>query len=369
MLQILASDIARIPDCLLEKKDPIVLYGAGNRGREIFAALRRSGHQVRAFIDRNARPGQQLHGIPVVPLKNELGLHGLPVIITVHNRDVNIQEIKNQLAAEKFDRVFSLVDVYDYFVKELGDKFWLTDRTYYLSREREIERGAGIWADEKSKNLYESVLQYRMTGNCAGLPSPDPGQYLPTDVPRWNEPVRLIDAGAYDGDTIRSFVESDYEIESIAAFEADSANFSKLAERVRSLQTKRPIRFVLLPCGIWSKTQAVSFDSGLGEASRLVDAKGHNGSYVQCVSIDDALQNFDPTLIKMDIEGAEISALKGAAKTIRERRPGLAISVYHRPSDIWEIPFLVTEMVDGYSFYLRQHAHNCFDLIMYAIPS
>ena len=61
----------------------------------------------------------------------------------------------------------------------------------------------------------------------------------------------------------------------------------------------------------------------------------------------------------MDIEGAEMDALKGAEQTSREQRPGLAICVYHRPEDLWNIPLYLHEICPDYRFYLRHHA-SCY---------
>ncbi len=90
---------------------------------------------------------------------------------------------------------------------------------------------------------------------------------------------------------------------------------------------------------------------------------------IQCVSLDEVISNFKSTLIKMDIEGAEIDALPGEQKTIQKYVPGLAISVYHLPSHIWEIPLLVKQMMPGaYKYYLRAHGFNDYNIVLYAVP-
>jgi hypothetical protein len=71
----------------------------------------------------------------------------------------------------------------------------------------------------------------------------------------------------------------------------------------------------------------------------------------------------------MDIEGAEALALIGAKKIIKKCRPILAISYYHKPDDIWEIPLLLEKQCENYKFYLRQHLYNSFESVLYAIPS
>ena len=51
-----------------------------------------------------------------------------------------------------------------------------------------------------------------------------------------------------------------------------------------------------------------------------------------------------------------------------ERRPILAVSVYHRPSDLWEIPRLIAEFYPNPTFRLRQHGHHAFDTVLYVTP-
>ena len=72
--------------------------------------------------------------------------------------------------------------------------------------------------------------------------------------------------------------------------------------------------------------------------------------------------------IKLDVEGAEIAALRGGAELILRSRPILAVSLYHRPEDVWEIPELLMDMCTHYRFYLRQHLFNSFESVLYAIP-
>src|SRR3970040_942599 len=90
---------------------------------------------------------------------------------------------------------------------------------------------------------------------------------------------------------------------------------------------------------------------------------------IQCVSLDKAIPTFAPTLIKMDIEGAEYDALLGARRLIKEHTPSLALSLYHRPEHLWQLPILAHRLSNGmYHFYMRAHAQNDFELVLYAIP-
>ncbi|OHB34104.1 MAG: hypothetical protein A2Y09_05260 [Planctomycetes bacterium GWA2_39_15] len=90
-------------------------------------------------------------------------------------------------------------------------------------------------------------------------------------------------------------------------------------------------------------------------------------SLIHIVTLDDTLKNFNPTMIKMDIEGEEYNALQGAKKTITQSKPDLAICVYHRISDYWMIPLLIHSWNLGYKFYLRAHSSATMETVLYAV--
>jgi FkbM family methyltransferase len=78
---------------------------------------------------------------------------------------------------------------------------------------------------------------------------------------------------------------------------------------------------------------------------------------VKCVTIDqivDGLQLDRCDLIKMDIEGAEPGALQGARRTIQRFRPRLSLASYHRPSDTYVLPLMVSEMCPEYNILVTE---------------
>ncbi len=72
-------------------------------------------------------------------------------------------------------------------------------------------------------------------------------------------------------------------------------------------------------------------------------------------------------MIKMDIEGAELEALKGAKKTIQRDKPKLAICIYHKTEDLWEIPLYIKELVSEYCLYIRHQTFGTGDTVLYAV--
>lgn len=86
------------------------------------------------------------------------------------------------------------------------------------------------------------------------------------------------------------------------------------------------------------------------------------------VAIDDVV---DPqervTMIKMDIEGSELEALRGARKTICRDKPRLAVCIYHKAEDMTEVPLYIKELVPEYRLYVRHHSKEIGETVFYAV--
>lgn len=381
------------PELFWEERTKTIIYGAGNIGKDVFCILKDNGIHASGFLDQKAKPDSYWHGVPIYqPNDHQFSTderNKMNVIVAIHNRDVEIPPIIEMLKSFGYGRIVTLIELYDHFDKELGNRFWLTSRAYYKSFEPFIEEAFNLWEDDESKNLYKAIMQFRLTGEYDALPKPDmEHQYFAPDLPAWKRPLRFVDCGAFDGDTLSYLIKNDIPIESVAAFEPDKGNYNKLSQFVKNNITCLK-NVTLWPCGVHSSTKQMRFSSGNGEAS-LMTAKGD--VVIQSLSLDDAIPDFAPTLIKMDIEGAEYEALLGARDIISKYRPGLAISLYHRPADLWQIPILINEITGGgtdaisecmhsmdlkrscmalpnnnsYKYFLRSHGFNDFDLVMYA---
>jgi hypothetical protein len=86
------------------------------------------------------------------------------------------------------------------------------------------------------------------------------------------------------------------------------------------------------------------------------------------VALDEVPLPYKPTYIKMDIEGSELATLAGGQKVIRQSKPVLTISAYHCQDDLWNIPLFIHSLNSEYSFHLRPHMLEGWDLVCYAIP-
>jgi FkbM family methyltransferase len=345
-----------------EFNNPLVIYGAGNTGKAIAEYLSHQGRCIVAFIDQNASDGQSYLDKPILSLaqfQKSFNPSSFDLLAAMHNRDVEMPPLFNQLSSCGFSSILTMVDYANAFPDDKTFRYWLSPRSQLLDCQDEIHRLYSILADDQSKHWVDRILKFRLTGDYSLLPTPDTAnQYVPQDLPRWSNPLRFMDCGAYNGDTIELLLDRGYDIDSILAFEPDPENFEQLAVKFPEID------HVFLPCGVSSRNCLVNFSTGSGEASHQVT---EGGVSVQMVRIDDVMPLFAPKLIKMDVEGGEMDALHGAHSTITKYKPGLAISLYHKPEDFWILPLLLESWNLGYKFYIRSHYNSSFDSVLYAI--
>lgn len=95
------------------------------------------------------------------------------------------------------------------------------------------------------------------------------------------------------------------------------------------------------------------------------------GARIPLVNIDSLVE--DGTIervdfIKMDIEGAELGALKGAARSIKRFMPKLAISIYHKPRDMVEIPLYIHDLGLGYRLFIDHYTIFDGETVVFALP-
>ena len=87
---------------------------------------------------------------------------------------------------------------------------------------------------------------------------------------------------------------------------------------------------------------------------------------IEVISLDELCRNESVTTIKIDVEGYEPQVLKGA-KNIIKHRPKLAVSVYHTPCHLWDLPGQVIDINPDYELYLRHHEPDVHGTVLYAI--
>lgn len=362
LVALLATELPPLPPLPASE---FVIYGAGHIGREVAHALRASGRGVRAFLD--ARATGAIDGVPILSPATEdarrLADARLPVVVAIFNPLVDPWPIHQLLAGLGFARIIGFGELQESFA--LPPHFWLTHRRHPLEHRARLLQAWELFADEESRRIFLETIQLRLTLDPQLMRAPSlHDQYLPTSLPRPRQPLRFIDGGAFDGDTLRGLRQHGLTFAAVAAFEPDPANFRSLCAAVQQ-HTGSLGDTTLWPCGVAARTGLATFRHGQGTGS-AVGADGD--AHIQLVALDDVLPSFAPNYIKFDIEGSELAALQGAAETIRKSQAYLAVCVYHCPDHLWEIPLQIRTLLPDHRIALRYHAWQAFELVAYAFP-
>jgi FkbM family methyltransferase len=143
-------------------------------------------------------------------------------------------------------------------------------------------------------------------------------------------------------------------------FEPDS---KLLAAAQQRLIGKHDVEFV--PAGAYSLDGELRFSA----SGRTNGSFSEDGELVIPVKKIDSVVKIPPTFIKMDIEGSETEALRGAAKCITQVQPNIAIAAYHKAQDLWDLVNVIRELNDSYQFYLRQYSETGLETVIYAVDA
>ena len=235
-----------------------------------------------------------------------------------------------------------------------------------LAAHHDVRRLANELADDASRDVLLRQLHWRLKMDFEALPNPVTGPaYMQSDLLPPHSDEVFVDCGAYDGDTLRVFLSRmEGNRARIIAIEPDPMSYARLEACAAALPNDVRERVRTMQVAVGMVREKLLFDgSGLASAHA-----GDTGSFeVDCVRLDEILEGETPTLIKMDLEGAEIEALLGGEAAIRRAGPSMAICVYHRPDHLWEIPLLLRRMLPNHQLHLRPHGYEGWDLVCYAV--
>ena len=196
------------------------------------------------------------------------------------------------------------------------------------------------------------------------------GMYdLPVEVLQQVNGKAIIDGGAYIGDTIHLFRRL-FGQSHIYSFEPVKKTFetlSKIYQQDAAVGTVTPINK-----GLGSKSGTLSINrypqSNDALASMVVDYKKEH-ELVEVTTIDEEVKarNLEVGLIKLNVEGFETEAIKGALQTIREQKPLLVISVGMLPQEFYELKPFIESLNLGYKFALRRSGFGISPLTNFAL--
>ncbi|MBQ8356861.1 MAG: FkbM family methyltransferase [Clostridia bacterium] len=336
----------------------VLLYGMGNGADKILAELSAKSIPVAGFFasDGFVR-GQFFHGQRVLSfseVRERYAPEDCVILLAFGSARPEVLETVQRVAAE-----------YEVLVPDMpvcgGPLF---DAAFYDIHRDEIAAARALFADEASKELFDKIIAFRLTGDFRTLMDAVSERSAWDILKESRITVRKIaDFGAYTGDSARAAMAL-FPINLILAAEPDRRNFRKLSDWSGTVTDCTVECHRVAVCDTMG--EALFDDSGNRNAG-LCTGKSH---VTVCTDTPDGLlAGRAVDYIKYDIEGAEASALNGSVKTIRTFTPALRIALYHRSADLFQIPLQLSEISNRYRLYLtRERSFPAWDIDLVAIP-
>lgn len=335
---------ADVWDILAAERRPIVVYGMGNGADKLINRFKKYGIEIADFFasDGFVR-GHLFHGKRVKSFSEIKAEYESFVIVLSFAS--NRPEVIDMLA--EIDREY---DMYVPDMPVVGEEYF--DREFYNAHYAEIREASEMLSDECSRALFCAVVNYRLSGKLSYIldACSEKGELYSLISSAGN--IRTaVDAGAYNGDTVREAVEYFKNIKKIYAIEPDPKNFKKLTRLADALPEG-----MLLPinAAVYSKSGSGEMNvSGNRNSSLSSSSFEHKVEAVSLLRIDEGVTEA-VDYIKYDVEGAELDALVGSEGLIEKYRPALLVSLYHRSRDLFSLPLYLKNRYAGYDFYLRR---------------
>ncbi|MFB5085894.1 FkbM family methyltransferase [Psychrobacillus sp. PGGUH221] len=381
----------------IDDNNEFYLFGADSDGEFCYEWLQKRGKYVKGILDNDKKKkGDFIKGIPILSI-NEINFIECKIIITsIHSDEIakQLQKIGLQLFEDfiAYDNLYWIDEIQ--FSNCVGAPFYES----LINNQERFEEVYDMLEDEYSKDIYTRVINYRLT-SLNPIKRGKNNLPIPLTIHRVNgiKKIRLkneltskfeknfqkyeqdllitglinstyeykdiitnanlnvvIDAGGFIGDTAILFAFKNVKGK-IYSFEPSKAGFEKILSLQNSFSNIEPVKK-----GLWNENAVLKFDERDDslESSRI----GEGESDIEVVTLDHFVEGNNISkvnFIKMDIEGAELNALKGARGVIKRDKPDLAICIYHSPTDLWEIPLWIKTNFPEYKVYIN-HTDGMF---------
>lgn len=331
-------------DILSRKK--VVFYGIGNQFRE---CIKEFEGQMEIYLFDSYKFGT-MQGKYLIYSPEELNKYYR------HGDAVVISSIKNQyeIARSLVDRYgVAREDLFSYTSKDYEEKIYRQD--IISENKSKIKEAYSLLADHASKEYWENSLMMRITRQPLYIKPNEnavvTGEYK--NVLELEKGDIIIDCGAYIGDTAENYIRRLLGDCFIYAIEPFGDSFAKLEENIKKNNWKSVKAYHCAVGGSEGKTELHYSEDDFKMGITVGKVAGSCTEEVEVQTLDKLFGELPKIdYIKMDIEGQEVPALRGAAEILKHKAPKLMISGYHKLSDFWEIPLLVKEMNPKYKIYV-----------------
>ncbi len=340
-----------------------IIYGAGYYGLHFCDLLIKNGIKATAILDKDKSLwGKRWKGVPIKSPKTE---EGKQMKVIICNADIKICDaIRTELLKDGFAEVES---VYQFAQHEKNIGIFKSQRIIICVDEKELEENIdhieevrNLLQDEESKRTYIQIIESLKSKSFDGISNrPLCDQYFPEDLcMHKNDEVFIDIGGGPDGDVLKEYLKR-YGDNFAHYYLYDCCDY------INKLYHYRSEKITIERKAIGDIDSEVYVEDFMGK-NALISSDGNQA--VNMFRLDDLDYMEKVSFLKIDVEGDECKVIDGAWNMIKKSRPTIAIALYHRLKDFWDIPIYLNSRLSGYSFFLRSYM-GVSETILYCIPN
>lgn len=354
------------------KETRYIVLGTKDFGAAFLSAIAGKGQALYVVDDFKCHRGEQFGGADIISTDRFLTLaKSDPSIIAINAcrydyskrffdglcRTHHIPCLNHEQAA----RLIGLNDTLDYRLADWGEVIAARSAEYLALEER--------MADAYSRESLLRVLSFHLSAEpewYLNIARPYCTLYFRSGLLNFGKNEKFVDCGASIGESTSALLGTTKgELGHAWMIEPDRINVGTLQKMIRA-QKGTPLegKISLHPYAV-GETQGEAPFHHIGGHGGTIITTGNAATEKVEVRPVDAIIDDVPTFIKMDIEGYELPALKGCTRSIQAGHPKLAISAYHRPTDLIDLPAFVDSIAPGYQIGLRHHTEDRWDTCLY----
>lgn len=337
---------------------PLALYGTGDGADKIMSVLEQRGlyHLIKAvfasdgFVRNRQFKGFQVESFDAV--QNRLGAGNFITLVCFGSSRPEV--------IENIHKIASMCELYAPDVPVCGDG--LFDMEYYEANRQALETAYSWLEDDASRECFRCMINYKLSGDIKYLEacesSSNESDSLLQDLPAG---ARIMDLGAYNGDTLDLYMNRFPGISQAIAVEPERHSYKKLLACCEKYAGRAvPVNAIIASsCG--NAMLSGSHGRGSRDASIVSPGAGINDSSKLCetplTTIDTLSQGQRIDFIKFDVEGAESAAILGGTQTITQYRPQMLVACYHKNEDLFAIPRQIKGLRNDYKIFLRHQPY------------
>lgn len=332
---------------------PLIMWGAGSMSVSVRKLLEKESIRISAFWIDNCEADTNIDGIPVMDMESLMQKYEKINVVFGHSK----YELSDEISKK-----YSLINHCYCLVNVCYGQWKRIEYNFVNEHIEEYMTSYHMLSDEKSKECFFAYLNCKISEDFRYLLTccDEKASYFSNPFFRVNNDEQYVDIGAYNGDTIRDFLDVVDEFSGkIYAIEPEKESFEELSSMIEEMGVDN---VELFQCGCWNENTVLKFAEK--EESSSIDAEGTQELNVY--TLDSLLDKKKVSMIKINFLQGVSETLLGGAEILKNYKPKLAITVGFDEWGIIKIPQVIKEINPDYKIYLRYAAAMPARLILFA---